>query len=101
MPQEMEKFARIYLGADGMATNGLPMVPGSMPAEFFSGEPAASQPVLTRLLVLGTMFVRRAFTYVAGANWGIRAPARLTASSASSTTASPPSVPAHRQSERW
>ncbi len=68
-PQDMESFARIYLGADGMATNGLRYGASVEIRENFSGE--ASGTTASAYWSLETLFVRRAFTYVAGANWGI------------------------------
>ncbi len=68
-PQDMESFARIYLGADGMATNGLRYGAAIEIRENFSGEPSGAS--ASAYSSLETLFVRRAFTYVAGANWGI------------------------------
>jgi hypothetical protein len=69
MPQDMESFARIYLGADGMATNGLRYGAAIEVRENFGGE--ASGQSASAYSSSETLFVRRAFTYVAGANWGI------------------------------
>ena len=69
MPQEIASFARLYFGADGMATNGLRYGAGIEIRENFSGQPSGAS--ASAYSSLETLFVRRAFTYVAGANWGI------------------------------
>jgi predicted porin len=68
-PQDMESFGRLYFGADGMATNGLRYGAAIEIRENFGGE--ASGTSASTYSSSETLFVRRAFTYVAGANWGI------------------------------
>ncbi len=68
-PQVVGSFARLYFGGDGMATNGLRYGAAIEIRENFTGhQSSASASTYTSL---ETLFVRRAFTYVAGENWGI------------------------------
>jgi len=69
MPQSIGTYARVYLGADGMATNGLRYGAAIEIRENFTGEPSGAS--ASAYSSLETLYVRRAFTYVAGANWGI------------------------------
>jgi hypothetical protein len=62
-------LARLYLGADGMATNGLRYGAGVEIRENFAGNYSGQSP--SAYSSTETLFVRRAFTYVAGDNWGI------------------------------
>lgn len=68
-PDALYSYARIYLGADAMATNGLRYGAGIEIRENFSGE--ASNSSASASSSLQTLFVRRAFTYLAGDQWGI------------------------------
>jgi hypothetical protein len=68
-PQTMASFARLYAGMDGMATNGLRYGAAIEVRQNFTGLQASSS--ASTYTSLETMFVRRAFTYVAGENWGI------------------------------
>jgi hypothetical protein len=68
-PQVMGAFARLYFGGDGMATNGLRYGAAIEVRENFPGEQSGSS--ASTYLSLQTLYVRRAFTYVAGDNWGI------------------------------
>ena len=68
-PQVIGSFARLYFGGDGMATNGLRYGAAIEIRENFSGEPSGAS--ASTYSSLETLYVRRAFTYVAGDNWGI------------------------------
>jgi predicted porin len=68
-PDALYSYARIYLGADAMATNGLRYGAGIEIRENFSGQPSGSS--ASTVSSLQTLFVRRAFTYLAGDQWGI------------------------------
>ena len=68
-PQVIGSFARLYLGGDGMATNGLRYGAAIEIRENFSGEPSGGN--ASGYASIETIYVRRAFTYVAGDNWGI------------------------------
>ena len=68
-PQVIGSFARLYFGGDGMATNGLRYGAAIEIRENFSGQPSNTS--ASTYSSLETLFVRRAFTYVAGDNWGI------------------------------
>ena len=68
-PQVIGSFARLYFGGDGMATNGLRYGAAIEVRENFSGEPSGAN--ASAYASLQTLYVRRAFTYVAGDNWGI------------------------------
>jgi hypothetical protein len=68
-PQTIASFARLYFGGDGMATNGLRYGAAIELRQNFIGEQSGSN--ASTYLSAQTMFVRRAFTYVAGDNWGI------------------------------
>ena len=68
-PQVIGSFARLYFGGDGMATNGLRYGAAIEIRENFSGQPSGAS--ASTYASLETLYVRRAFTYVAGDNWGI------------------------------
>ena len=68
-PQVIGSFARLYFGGDGMATNGLRYGAAIEIRENFSGQPSGAS--ASTYSSLETLYVRRAFTYVAGDNWGI------------------------------
>jgi hypothetical protein len=68
-PQTIASFARLYAGADAMATNGLRYGAAIELRQNFIGEQSGSS--ASTYLSAQTIFVRRAFTYVAGDNWGI------------------------------
>lgn len=68
-PLTLGNFARAYFGADGMATNGLRYGAGIELRENFSGNYSGQSP--SSYSSTETVFVRRAFTYVAGDGWGI------------------------------
>ena len=68
-PQVIGSYGRLYFGGDGMATNGLRYGAAIEVRENFSGEPSGAS--ASTYSSLETMYVRRAFTYVAGDNWGI------------------------------
>ena len=68
-PYALDSFMRLYFGADAMATNGLRYgaaielrenFPGQISSNTSSGASGYSS--------LSTVYVRRAFTYVAGEN---------------------------------
>ncbi|HEX3405589.1 MAG TPA: hypothetical protein VHT74_35225 [Acetobacteraceae bacterium] len=68
-PQAIDSFARLYFGADGMATNGLRYGAGIEIRQNFTGQISGGS--ASGYSSLETLFVRRAFTYVAGEQWGI------------------------------
>ncbi len=71
-PQAIDSFARIYAGADGMATNGLRYGAAIEIRQNFTGQVSNSGSTgASGYSSLETLYVRRAFTYVAGENWGI------------------------------
>jgi hypothetical protein len=71
-PQTMFAFAREYFGADGMATNGLRYGAAIELRENFTGTISSNASSgASSQSSLQTVFVRRAFTYVAGDSWGI------------------------------
>jgi hypothetical protein len=71
-PQTIGSYAREYFGADGMATNGLRYGAAIELRENFSGQPSSNASSgASGYSSLETVFVRRAFTYVAGEQWGI------------------------------
>jgi hypothetical protein len=71
-PQEVASFARLYAGMDGMATNGLRYGAAIEIRENFTGQISnAASSGASGYSSLETLFVRRAFTYVAEENWGI------------------------------
>jgi len=71
-PQNISSFARIYMGGDGMATNGLRYGAAIEVRQNFTGQISNSGSTgASGYSSLNTMYVRRAFTYAAGENWGI------------------------------
>ena len=71
-PQELASFARLYFGGDAMATNGLRYGAAIEIRENFSGQPDSNTSSgASGYTCLETLYVRRAFAYVAGAEWGI------------------------------
>jgi hypothetical protein len=71
-PQQIASFARLYAGADGMATNGLRYGAAIEIRQNFSGQISNNgSSGASGYSSLETLFVRRAFTYVAGDQWGI------------------------------
>jgi hypothetical protein len=71
-PQGIASFARLYAGADGMATNGLRYGAAIEVRQNYTGEISGSgSSGSSGYSSLETLFVRRAFTYVAGDQWGI------------------------------
>lgn len=71
-PDALYSYARLYLGADAMATNGLRYGAGIEIRENFSGQISNnSSSGASAQSSLQTLFVRRAFTYLAGDQWGI------------------------------
>ena len=71
-PIALNTFARLYAGADGMATNGLRYGAAIEVRENFSGQiTSTASSGASGYSSLETLFVRRAFTYVAGEQWGI------------------------------
>ncbi len=71
-PQSINSYARLYAGADGMAANGLRYGAAIELRENFSGQPSNNgSSGASGYTSLETVFVRRAFTYVAGDQWGI------------------------------
>jgi hypothetical protein len=71
-PQSIASFARLYAGGDGMATNGLRYGAAIEIRQNFTGQISNSgSSGASGYSSLETLYVRRAFTYVAGDNWGI------------------------------
>ncbi|HLJ04655.1 MAG TPA: hypothetical protein VKT26_00170 [Acetobacteraceae bacterium] len=71
-PQAIGSYARLYFGGDAMATNGLRYGAAIEIRENFSGQPDSNTSSgASGYSSLETLFVRRAFVYAAGANWGI------------------------------
>jgi hypothetical protein len=71
-PQTVQSFAREYFGGDGMATNGLRYGAAIELRQNFTGQVSSnSSSGASGYSSLETVFVRRAFTYVAGDQWGI------------------------------
>ena len=70
MPQAIDSFARIYMGADAMATNGLRYGAAFEIRQNFIGQISGKNRA-SGYSSFETLFVRRAFTYVAGERWGI------------------------------
>ena len=71
-PQAIGSYARVYLGGDAMATNGLRYGAAIEIRENFSGQPDNNTSSgASGYSSLETLYVRRAFVYAAGANWGI------------------------------
>jgi hypothetical protein len=71
-PVNISSFARLWFGADAMATNGLRYGASIEIRQNFTGfQSSTSSSGGSGYTSLQTLFVRRAFTYVAGENWGI------------------------------
>ena len=71
-PQNISTFARLYAGGDGMATNGLRYGAAIEIRQNFTGQTSNNgSSGASGYSSLETLYVRRAFTYVAGDNWGI------------------------------
>jgi hypothetical protein len=72
MPQAIDSFARLYMGADAMATNGLRYGAAFEFRQNFIGQYSNNaNSGASGYSSYETVFVRRAFTYVAGEQWGI------------------------------
>ncbi|HEX3401669.1 MAG TPA: hypothetical protein VHT74_15215 [Acetobacteraceae bacterium] len=71
-PQALDSYARLYFGADGMASNGLRYGAAIELRQNFSGQISNNgSSGASGNSSLETIFVRRAFTYLAGEDWGI------------------------------
>ena len=71
-PYALDSFMRLYFGADAMATNGLRYGAAIELRENFTGQISSNgSSNASGYSSLSTVYVRRAFTYVAGENWGI------------------------------
>ncbi len=71
-PDAVYSYARIYLGADAMATNGLRYGAAIEIRQNFTGQISNNgSSGASGYSSLETLFVRRAFTYIAGDHWGI------------------------------
>lgn len=71
-PQSLYSYARLYFGADGMASNGLRYGAAIELRQNFAGQISSNTSSgASSFSSLETLFVRRAFTYVAGDQWGI------------------------------
>ena len=71
-PYALDSFMRLYFGADAMATNGLRYGAAIELRENFTGQISSNTSTnASGYSSLSTVYVRRAFTYVAGENWGI------------------------------
>ncbi len=72
MPQAIDSFARIYMGGDAMATNGLRYGAALEVRQNFIGQISNNgSSGASGFSSFETLFIRRAFTYVAGEQWGI------------------------------
>jgi hypothetical protein len=71
-PDSIYSYARLYFGVDGMAANGLRYGAGMEIRQNFTGQVSDnSSSGASEFTSAQTLFVRRAFTYVAGDHWGI------------------------------
>ena len=71
-PYALDSFMRLYFGADAMATNGLRYGAGIELRENFTNQISSNTSTnASGYSSLSTVFVRRAFSYVAGEQWGI------------------------------
>jgi hypothetical protein len=71
-PNAFYSYARLYFGADAMATNGLRYGAAIEIRQNFIGQPPGNTSSnASASSSASTLFVRRAFTYVAGDQWGI------------------------------
>jgi len=72
MPQAIDSFGRIYLGGDAMATNGLRYGAAIEVRQNFTGQISNNgSSGASGYSSLETLYIRRAFMYVAGEQWGI------------------------------
>jgi outer membrane protein OmpU len=71
-PYALDSYMRVYFGADAMATNGLRYGAAIELRENFTGQVSSvGSSNASSYSSLSTVYVRRAFTYAAGENWGI------------------------------
>src|SRR5579863_4686743 len=71
-PQAIDSFARLYFGGDAMATNGLRYGAAIEVRQNFTGQISNNgSSGASGYSSLETLYVRRAFVYAAGADWGI------------------------------
>lgn len=71
-PDALYSYARLYFGADAMATNGLRYGAAIEIRQNFTGQIGSNaSDNASAYSSASTLFVRRAFTYVAGDQWGI------------------------------
>ncbi|MEJ0018419.1 MAG: hypothetical protein WDN25_18030 [Acetobacteraceae bacterium] len=71
-PVALNEFARLYFGADGMATNGLRYGAAIEVRQNFTGQLSSNaNDGASGYTSLQTLYVRRAFTYAAGDQWGL------------------------------
>ena len=71
-PYALDSFMRLYFGADAMATNGLRYGAAIELRENFTGQISSNTSTnASANTSLSTVYVRRAFTYVAGEQWGL------------------------------
>jgi outer membrane protein OmpU len=68
-PNTLYSYVRLYFGADAMAANGLQYGAAIEVRQNLTGEQSGAS--ASAYSSLQTLFVRRAFTYVAGDQWGI------------------------------
>jgi len=71
-PYALDNYVRLYMGADAMAANGLRYGAGLEIRENFIGQRGNNADLGgSGYTCAQTLYVRRAFTYVAGDRWGI------------------------------
>jgi hypothetical protein len=71
-PLALDNYMRLYFGADAMATNGLRYGAGIELRENFPAQASSNSSSGASGYTSGeTVYVRRAFTYLAGEQWGI------------------------------
>jgi hypothetical protein len=71
-PQAIDLYSRLYFGADAMATNGLRYGAAIELRQNFTGQISNNASSgASGYSSLNTVFVRRAFTYVAAEQWGV------------------------------
>jgi hypothetical protein len=71
-PLALNEYTRLYLGGDAMATNGLRYGAAIEIRQNFNGQLGSNTSSnASGYTSTQTLFVRRAFTYVAGEQWGI------------------------------
>jgi hypothetical protein len=72
MPQAIDAYGRLFAGVDAMAANGLRYGAGLEIRENQGSQPSSTTSSgASGYTYLQTLFVRRAFTYIAGEDWGI------------------------------